>query len=274
MWDLRVNAPKWKTYYWENKIPMIIAFPIKNHVKSENDSKAIQLFDDFRHGIVTVSEAFDLDKIGKLFAIANIMKAEHSLVFHNLKFYYDPIIKKLEPIGYDGYGSYELSFVRPFIGFTEDDLYNPLHYLFLTDSNFMETYVRYLKEFANMDYFREAYSRFEQEIQDKESLIQQERPNYKMDTSFLNISIKHIQESLVDFDPYQYVKFKNDTCLYHHTYLKEQHKGDSLMLDVHVVDKGNHFLNYYHKDVNYSYKDSTYVLPAYLYNGYPVKVLK
>ena len=274
MWDLRANAPKWKTYYWENKIPMMVAFPIKNHIKSKYDSTAIQLFDDFRHGQISVSEAFDLEKIAKLYAIANVMKAEHNLVFHNLKFYYNPSTEKLEPIAYDGFGCYEMSFIRPFIGFTEGDLYDPLHYLFLTDSAFMESYVRQMKGYANMNYFRSVYTELESEIKEKESLIQSERAHYKMDTSYLNRSVKYIQESLVDFDPYQYAKFKTDTCIYYHTYITEQHRGDSLMLDVHIVDKGYYFLNYYHQEVNYIYDDSTYILPAYLYNGYPVKVMK
>ena len=40
--------------------------------------------------------------LANYFAIHDLINAEHALVWHNMRFYYDPIQAKLIPIGFDG----------------------------------------------------------------------------------------------------------------------------------------------------------------------------
>ena len=47
------------------------------------------------------SEVFDLDLMGRFIAIADLWGAWHTLQWHNVRLYYNPITTRLEPIGFD-----------------------------------------------------------------------------------------------------------------------------------------------------------------------------
>lgn len=271
MWELRVNAPPFETYDMENKIPMISCLPIKNYVKSTYDSIAYKKFNDFRHGVISVDEAFDSDKLSKLFAIANVMKADHNLVFHNMKFYYNSSTERLEPLAYDGYGGEYINMNRPFVGHDDGDLYDPWLYLVLRDTLFMSQYIEQLKHYSDSSFIKDQYDQYEKPIREYEYLIQEENPNYRFnqDLFYVYESINMINHSLVDFDANKYASFSNSEWMCHSSYLSQQESNDSLLLDVHVQVTDTGIMNYYHKEVNFEYNGSTYLLPPFDYKGYP-----
>ena len=53
-----------------------------------------------------VSDIFDAEKIGRYLAIIDVWGARHALFWHNLRFYFNPIINKFEPIAFDASMSY------------------------------------------------------------------------------------------------------------------------------------------------------------------------
>ncbi|MBN1875507.1 MAG: CotH kinase family protein [Anaerolineae bacterium] len=52
-------------------------------------------------GKLSASEVFDVEAMGKFLAISDFWGAGHALIWHNLRFYYNPITARLEPIGFD-----------------------------------------------------------------------------------------------------------------------------------------------------------------------------
>jgi hypothetical protein len=63
---------------------------------------ATSLLESFRAGEIPVAQAFDSKKLATYFALVDLLGAEHAAVWHNFRFYYDPIATRLEPIGFDG----------------------------------------------------------------------------------------------------------------------------------------------------------------------------
>ena len=63
--------------------------------------EAKNLLESFRLGSLETHEVFDVDKLAKYFAINTLMGSTHSSFWNNIRFYYDPITSRLEPIGYD-----------------------------------------------------------------------------------------------------------------------------------------------------------------------------
>lgn len=63
--------------------------------------QAKSLLENFRMGKLRTSEVFDLDKMSKFYALASVLGAEHGLVWHNLRFYFNPNRQRLEPIAFD-----------------------------------------------------------------------------------------------------------------------------------------------------------------------------
>ena len=55
----------------------------------------------FLNGNIKASDVFDIDSLAKFVALIDLAGAGHALKWHNLRFYYNPIIAKLIPIGFD-----------------------------------------------------------------------------------------------------------------------------------------------------------------------------
>lgn len=65
---------------------------------------AIHLLEAFRRGEVSVGDAFDLPKLATFFALTDLLRAWHGAGnWPNVRFYYNPLTARLEPVGYDAY---------------------------------------------------------------------------------------------------------------------------------------------------------------------------
>ncbi|MDC1379127.1 hypothetical protein N8273_00655 [Algibacter sp.] len=83
------------------------------------------LLEDARNNDAPLSTAFDIKKLAKLNAILNLFGATHGLYTMNLRFYYNPITSKLEPIAFDGNSGLKLKKYEHlfFTSQTKDSIY-------------------------------------------------------------------------------------------------------------------------------------------------------
>ncbi|MDD3150460.1 MAG: hypothetical protein PHV68_06460 [Candidatus Gastranaerophilales bacterium] len=70
-------------------------------VKNLLEKEALGLLRGYSYGYIKAEDVFDMDKLGKYLAILNLWTGYHGQAFNNLKFYYNPITRLFEPIGYD-----------------------------------------------------------------------------------------------------------------------------------------------------------------------------
>lgn len=70
---------------------------------------ALDLLEKWRSNAVPVSQTFDVDKWGLFFALSDLLGGGHALSETNLRFYYNPITKLLEPIGFDSQSGNRIS---------------------------------------------------------------------------------------------------------------------------------------------------------------------
>ncbi len=63
---------------------------------------AASLLEAFRAGELPVSQVFETKQLAMYFALLDLLGAEHSASWINLRFYYNGITARLEPIGFDG----------------------------------------------------------------------------------------------------------------------------------------------------------------------------
>lgn len=49
----------------------------------------------------TIEEIFNTDMVARWHALASVFKASHGIVWHNMRFYYDPVMDRLEPVMFD-----------------------------------------------------------------------------------------------------------------------------------------------------------------------------
>ncbi|MEL6924962.1 MAG: right-handed parallel beta-helix repeat-containing protein, partial [Bacteroidota bacterium] len=118
----------------------------------------------------------------------DVMGAYHGLVWHNQRFYYNPVTSKLEPVGYDGFpiiNKYQSSFIgngalnKNFRNGTA--LYQQLFY----QEDFYVKYINYLQEFTSRAYIMAFLDEIRPELEKRLNLLKVEFPHYKFAESDL-----------------------------------------------------------------------------------------
>ncbi len=175
---------------------LIEPFSMNKTMKTEHLKQqfviAQTLLEQYRLGSKKVSDIFDVDKLAKYYALMDLTNARHGLIWHNMRFYYNPIISKLEPIAYDGYTSGGvLDWVKvPAIGAFSlehnDSLSgkNMIVLQILKDEKFINSYINYLVMYSNDDFIRGFYSSYQEQISQYEALVQKEFPYYQFDNTY------------------------------------------------------------------------------------------
>lgn len=145
------------------------------------------LLRQFQQGDMPASRIFDIETLAKYCVITDLTKAYHGLIWHNLRFYYNPISSRLEPIGFDGFTE-KGAFVwlrRPIMGANIDrsnrgSLSNlQLRKLFL-DPIVAAKYHEYLEKWTRRGHVEELMMDLDPQIKEKEKLIQLEFPAYQL----------------------------------------------------------------------------------------------
>ena len=162
---------------------------------------------NFKFGLMSASQVFDIKLMAKFIAIMDINKAHHNFIWHNLRFYYNPIIQKLEPIGFDGFTSEGASkwVTAPFLGYYKtynsnyiDNNSGYIQNLFC-DSAFVNAYIHYLSAFSDTSYIETFLNNYTADINMIESAIQVDSIQYKYDHRFLYSNAEKIRNSLPAF---------------------------------------------------------------------------
>jgi len=163
---------------------------------------AQNLYFEYKNRLKSASEIFDVNLMAKYFALIDLTKGYHGFIFHNQRFYYNPVTCKLEPILFDCYtegGPFD--FVHRAIAANSDFDQNKtiratMRYNLFTDTSFVKLYIHYLEKYSDENYIKNILSEFKPEINKYENLIRQEFQYYHFDSLFLLKNAKAIREDL------------------------------------------------------------------------------
>ncbi|MCG3119537.1 MAG: hypothetical protein ALAOOOJD_01967 [bacterium] len=139
--------------------------------------KAYSLLEAFRYSKLPTHKAFDAEKLAKLLALSDLLGAEHAVVWHNLRFYYNPMTSKLEPIGFDGNAGHAMAHV---VG-SNRALYQPPHKfkdLAFSDPVFYEAYIKELQRMSAPVYLDSLFSDLDGELENKLNVLYSEFPQF------------------------------------------------------------------------------------------------
>ena len=232
---------------------------VENPVLYREFLVAQKLMYQYKHAKAAPSAIFDLDKTARYFAMLDITHARHGMRWHNERFYYNPVICKLEPIAYDGYTGHEqidfsINDNKAFFLLTADTIKysRPVYYFLFEDTAFLNRYVQYLEAFSNKRFVDSVNRALDREIDINDSLIRMEFPYHHFDKDFLSKSAKAVRDYLpelkrlladriaannldVRLTPESDDKWTSEfgTPPYFVTAYKEKDYGDSLLIEVH-----------------------------------------
>jgi len=199
---------------------------------------AQNLLYQYRMGTKSIEDIFDLKLMAKYYAICDVMGAYHGLAWHNQRFYYNPVTSKLEPIGYDGFGGTKSkrSTIRGHGALNPRQLnHEKLDAKLFMSKEFTTLYLRELRRLSNPEYFETFLSSIDEELENRELLIQSEFKKYDFNREDLVRNVRRVNTLLMPFDDFS-VKVFIDQQMNGKKYLQI---GNTYNLPVEVIGWGS-----------------------------------
>ena len=153
----------------------------------------------YQYGLKPPDDIFDIDILTKYFAIVDITGGYHGIVWHNQRFYYNPIIGKLEPIGFDGFAETGLSKIsnQLFIGTNlSTDKGDRMFRKLFKNRKFLEKYYFYLEKFTDKKYLKQFINSINPALQQRLSYIQKSKKNYKFSPKYIYKRAANIRQNI------------------------------------------------------------------------------
>ena len=141
---------------------------IKDPLLKKQFLNAYQLLDLFRRGEIDASDAFDVQSLAAHFAVSDVMGAPHGSIRQNMRYYYNPILSKLMPIGFDGDPGELIEQV-----WLEK---RPPHSNYLRDLKFIKAYVAYLVKLSSRNYFDSFLTEIDKELSRNRNILYKDFP--------------------------------------------------------------------------------------------------
>jgi len=175
---------------------------INNPVLKQQFETAQNLLKSYLQKDQPPNEIFDIDKMAKYFAICDLSHAQHSIAWHNMRFYFNPVINKLEPIGFDGFPTYDYPYLLLSEGalsqhFKENE--EPIHYFF-SDTIFLKKYISYLFEFSKQEYIDFFLDEIEDGLSSRNDFITKEFQNYILNKELVKKRISGVRSGITPFN--------------------------------------------------------------------------
>lgn len=170
----------------------------KNPVLLQQFVVGQQSMDRYRKGDLNYSDYMDTVALAKYMALSEVLNAKHGLIWHNQRFYYNPVLRLLEPIAYDAFAEYNLlnSNVQLLGLSAPDDRKNELIRSVLKSKDMRDLYQSYLKKYSDPAFLDKAFQALKKEIHKAESLLSSEYPNIHLDESYFRSNCRQIRKQL------------------------------------------------------------------------------
>lgn len=167
-------------YYFTADVDAIDSGRIKrDELLSRQLEKTANLLEAFRNGDLPTHEVFDVDKLAKFMAVGDVIGAYHGFGIFNMKFYYNPITSKLEPVIDDNFNETDFKPGRRL--FRLQDAYNKGAFLkqIFRDLVFVEKYIQELERVSEKSYVDNILSELDDEITRNLEILYRDYPSYR-----------------------------------------------------------------------------------------------
>ncbi len=152
---------------------------------------AVDRLGKWRDGKLSTGELFDCELLAMWYALSDLFGARHGLYWNNVRFYYNPISSRLEPIGFDAASGETrvLSYTDRF----PNDIYADRIF---EDTVFAHEYLRALERVSAPGYVDSLLNDQAVEMETCMEIIHSEFPGFSFDPSKLHKSQEYIRSFL------------------------------------------------------------------------------
>lgn len=170
---------------------------------------AQNLVNQFKCRKIPVSDIFDIEPLAKYLALINLTSGYHGLAWHNFRFYYNPVLSKLELVAFDCFSHGDIIDLgdqsilgNKFFGSPASSAKNEelvLYHLF-SDSILIERYIHYLEKYSDEKYLEEIFSELDEKIEINESILKKEFLFYSFNKDVFINNARLIREALPEYE--------------------------------------------------------------------------
>ena len=160
------------------------------------------LLEGFRKGDLSTHDVFDVERLATYLALTDLLGAEHGARWHNLRFYYNPLTLRLEPIGFDG-SSVATTFLQSMDRVARDPegrhfvIDRPFARRLFADAAFYARYLGELERIAQPSYLDDLLAALEPDLTTALRTLHREFPQVEVPEALLRRNQAYVR-SLLD----------------------------------------------------------------------------
>jgi len=226
MQKIYIQLNKWQPLpFYEASIikPFSENKTIESQVLRSQFLNAQKLLFQYKHGLKTPSQIFDIKKLATYYALLELTQARHGMFWHNQRYYYNPVIDRLEPIAFDGYSNniarditIDKNFLYELFNIKDVKPEEKILTDVFSDTIFLKYYFEKLDEITDSVFINDFINQIADEQEIYDSLLRMEFPNYYFDGDFINRSASCIRNYLPELKQFAEEKLSFGEDLFNH----------------------------------------------------------
>ncbi|MBK7296866.1 MAG: CotH kinase family protein [Flavobacteriales bacterium] len=149
--------------------------------------EAVALMSEFRHARLPASKVFDADKVARRLALLDILGGHRSLDWSDAKFYYDPVLQRIEPVAYESFSAQAIVDIAgsgQWSGIQSQAL--DIHAAWFSDPVLFRAYIHHLERFADPKYLDSALAALKPALDSAAATIYAEFPYKELELDTYN----------------------------------------------------------------------------------------
>lgn len=157
---------------------------LKDSLQLQYYLKALTLIEGFRTRKISAAQTFDIPRMAKFNALIDLVGGQHSIDWSDIKYYYNPVTAKLEPVAYESFTTFPFESIAGNYKYTILDstkVFKDLHTALFSDSTFFKAYIRELQRVSNTVYLDSFFKEIDSSLQLNLGILYKEFPYKKFD---------------------------------------------------------------------------------------------
>jgi hypothetical protein len=147
-------------------------------------TRALALMEGFRRGKLQTDEVFDVPRTARFHAIIDLVGGHHSLDWSDIKYYYNPVTDRLEPVAYESFTvlpSTQLSGMYRFADLSNTAFRGDYHRMLFSNEKFFREYIKSLERISQPAYLDELFKDIAPELEKNLAILYKEFPYKKFE---------------------------------------------------------------------------------------------
>lgn len=156
----------------------------KDSVQRAYFEEAVGRMMAFRRGELKASDVFDADRLARRHAILDLVGGHHSMDWSDVKFYYDPVLKRIEPVAYESFSAFHirgLAGSNRYVGGANQSM--DLHDAYFNDPEVFAAYVHHLERISEPAFLDSAFAALAPALDSASAVLYREFPYKELDRS-------------------------------------------------------------------------------------------